>query len=421
VIGRGHSWIDGSWATAVGNNNAAMGTNATAIGSSSIARGTYATAVGTADALADYSIALGLNAQVLGRMSFAGGPYARAHGEYGSSVGYNSLSSNMFSVAIGPWAFAEGQQSVALGTYASAHSMDSVAIGAGAKSGDRNSATNFKGGCVSVAIGYQTEATNSGAVAIGPRWVRSGFFSQTLTGASAGAPYSIAIGGSVTTGAQNSVSIGSRAMASNNFAVVISASTNLDVNATVHHSHGDGTITFGVDGGLGDVYVGDRPLSDIIMNDGIVHRAEVFGTPTRWIDESGCVWEVSFSLSPWSFSGAGVANYSNLSVMTNEDFYVLLDNDGFVDYGSEFGLDLLDVHFANAAVVATRSIVPSSTNIVGHVAMDTDIAQIAEDVVREKSLGGIYDTELEVWWTPKMENGALRLLATTNVNLNAEN
>ena len=45
----------------------------------------------------------------------------------------------------------------------------------------------------------------------------------------------------------------------------------------------------------------------------------------------------------------------------------------------------------------------------------------AEAVVREKSLGGIWDQELEVWWTPKMRNGALTYEATTNVNLNAGN
>ena len=43
--------------------------------------------------------------------------------------------------------------------------------------------------------------------------------------------------------------------------------------------------------------------------------------------------------------------------------------------------------------------------------------QEVEETIREKSLGGIWDQELEVWWTPIMENGALRYCATTNVNL----
>lgn len=44
----------------------------------------------------------------------------------------------------------------------------------------------------------------------------------------------------------------------------------------------------------------------------------------------------------------------------------------------------------------------------------------ARSVVREMSLGGIWDAELEVWWTPVMRGGALTYQATTNVNLSAE-
>ena len=46
--------------------------------------------------------------------------------------------------------------------------------------------------------------------------------------------------------------------------------------------------------------------------------------------------------------------------------------------------------------------------------------QEVEETIREKSLGGIWDSRLGVWWTPIMENGALRYIATTNVNLSAE-
>ena len=42
------------------------------------------------------------------------------------------------------------------------------------------------------------------------------------------------------------------------------------------------------------------------------------------------------------------------------------------------------------------------------------------NIVRDISLGGIWDAELEVWWTPVMSNGALTYQATTNVNLNVE-
>lgn len=45
--------------------------------------------------------------------------------------------------------------------------------------------------------------------------------------------------------------------------------------------------------------------------------------------------------------------------------------------------------------------------------------QAVESIVRELSLGGIWDTELEVWWTPRMRNGSLTYEATTNVNMEA--
>lgn len=48
-------------------------------------------------------------------------------------------------------------------------------------------------------------------------------------------------------------------------------------------------------------------------------------------------------------------------------------------------------------------------------------APVVTNIVRDLSLGGIWDEELEVWWTPVMRNGSLTYQATTNVNLNAEN
>ncbi|MBQ6140821.1 MAG: hypothetical protein IJI54_05990 [Kiritimatiellae bacterium] len=57
---------------------------------------------------------------------------------------------------------------------------------------------------------------------------------------------------------------------------------------------------------------------------------------------------------------------------------------------------------------------------------ETDLTDYAThddvtNVVRDCSLGGIWDAELEVWWTPVMVGGSLTYQATTNVNLNTEN
>ena len=52
---------------------------------------------------------------------------------------------------------------------------------------------------------------------------------------------------------------------------------------------------------------------------------------------------------------------------------------------------------------------------------DLPTQQGVTNIVRDLSLGGIWDDELQVWWTPRMRNGSLTYEATTNVNLNAEN
>lgn len=51
----------------------------------------------------------------------------------------------------------------------------------------------------------------------------------------------------------------------------------------------------------------------------------------------------------------------------------------------------------------------------GRLALTNDIPA----AVREYSLGGIWDAELEVWWTPRMRGGSLTYEATTNVNMEA--
>lgn len=85
------------------------------------------------------------------------------------------------------------------------------------------------------------------------------------------------------------------------------------------------------------------------------------------------------------------------------------------------------LHFAPFDRYATRTRLPTMADI--DAATETNAAQTAAlaampqtvtNIVREAS-GGIWDAELEVWWTPRMRNGSLTYEATTNVNLNAEN
>lgn len=81
----------------------------------------------------------------------------------------------------------------------------------------------------------------------------------------------------------------------------------------------------------------------------------------------------------------------------------------------------------NEAVRVAKAYTDDSTNAVLQAAKsyaDSAIGSAATpeavtNIVRDLSLGGIWDPELEVWWTPQMRNGGLVYVATTNVNLNA--
>lgn len=198
---------------------------------------------------------------------------------------------------------------------------------------------------------------------------------------------------------------------------------------------------------------------------GTVERARSYGTPTRWTDASGDVWE---ELDVWSGDNVSLIRYEANQWRSKDDDSWMLFNNGTWTAGIDARADVfsctgheddtsLTMQGDYGTITLTRGI---ATNLVGRVALTNDIpatlpesdptvpswakagtkpsytwneitgkpqvvdetgaAAIAETVVREKSLGGIWDTQLEVWWTPVMRNGALTYQATTNVNLSAE-
>ena len=88
----------------------------------------------------------------------------------------------------------------------------------------------------------------------------------------------------------------------------------------------------------------------------------------------------------------------------------------------------LSFDYGNGTVyTATRSIVgyilgAQTDKVLASTNLQTGVsAATVTNIVRDLSLGGIWDSQLEVWWTPRMRNGSLTYEATTNVNLNAGN
>ena len=183
----------------------------------------------------------------------------------------------------------------------------------------------------------------------------------------------------------------------------------------------------------------DRALSAFAAT-GTVFRSASYGTPTRWTDATGCVWEVVLIRGGTPVSdtpGATWTGYEYWSSMELGKAYMTLNGVGWEQYTTlDEGWD--NFTFTEEAtrsdyeegtltenVTFTRPLV-HVTNLVGRVALTNDIPstagfatpQTVTNTVRSLSLGGIWDGE--VWWTPVMlPNGCLTYQATTNVNMEA--
>ena len=180
----------------------------------------------------------------------------------------------------------------------------------------------------------------------------------------------------------------------------------------------------------------------VFAETGTVERARSYGTPTRWTDTTGCVWDVGLVLGT-PVSGTPGAVWLYYEYWPDDDLgkaYMELNGVGWEQYvnlpegwtsftfnGEASKSDYSEGTMPYDVTFVRRLEVPV-TNLVGRVALTNDIPDVSgyatpADVtaaIREQSLGGIWDQQLEVWWTPVMVNGALTYQATTNVNLNAE-
>ena len=147
---------------------------------------------------------------------------------------------------------------------------------------------------------------------------------------------------------------------------------------------------------------------------GAVKRAEIYGTPTRWTDATGCVWEASDIMGPWSVAaypeteGLSIFNIRWEQSADSQAWGWMFDaltpsGHGIVDIfagGNEESTNLEyvgDLGDPDAGIGWTlyfaRHIVPNgATNIIGRVAMTNDIPDTASieneiaDIRTESSL-----------------------------------
>ena len=210
---------------------------------------------------------------------------------------------------------------------------------------------------------------------------------------------------------------------------------------------------------------------------GTVARAATYGTPTRWTDATGCVWacEIHFpatvqiqDVGTYPYSGFvngshkwEITEHNYVSYVPNDTQWTYYNTDSSIGAGAWLGISpietgansiTLESPFGASPVTLLYSGYGLGTNLVGRVALTNDIpdvppetdpnvpswakapskptytaievgatdADAVTNIVRDISRGGIWDSQLQVWWTPIMQNGALKYVATTNVDMTVE-
>lgn len=163
----------------------------------------------------------------------------------------------------------------------------------------------------------------------------------------------------------------------------------------------------------------------------ITATRDVYGEVTSYGE-----WDFSYSSPPlpegawlqnWTWEAWAEPNIWRLSAeliyapdpSQSTTFYAYVPDDSTTASSSVYlmGVDY-EITFTRGT---TRSVA-----YVGRVALTNDLPRLdgmatmsaVTGAIRSLSLGGIWDRELEVWWTPVMEDGALRYMATTNINMN---
>ena len=217
---------------AVGKNSNAAGESATAVGSSAIAGGRGGVAVGWSAESAVNAVGIGFNAKAKANNTVAIGVQANND---------NSIGDNSSSVSIGVKTRAREIGSMAMGVSADASGKYSIALGSGDISGDYTATANYPKatGEKAIAIGYNSNSSNTAATAIG-------------AGATASGQDSFA-GGSGTAGGNSSIAIGKSSGATNDRALAVGVNAKATGKDTVAVGSGaGGTVGLGFASSIDD-------------------------------------------------------------------------------------------------------------------------------------------------------------------------
>ena len=219
--------IGGATSDTYNQNAVATGESATAIGSSAIADGRGGVAVGWNAESKVNAVSIGFNAKAKANNTVAIGVEA-------NNDKVNAISNNYSSVSIGVATRARAVGSMAMGVSADASGNYSIALGSGDVRGDYTANVNYPKatGEKAIAIGYNSNSSNTAATAIG-------------AGATASGQDSFA-GGSGTAGGNSSIAIGKSSGATNDRALAVGVNAKATGKDTVAVGSGaGGTVGLG--------------------------------------------------------------------------------------------------------------------------------------------------------------------------------
>ena len=219
---------------AVGKNSNAAGESATAVGSSATASGRGGVAVGWNAESAVNAVGVGFNAKAKANNTVAIGVEA-------NNDKVNAISNNYSSVSVGVATRARAVGSMAMGVSADASGNYSIALGSGDVRGDFTANANYPKatGEKAIAIGHNSNSSNTAATAIG-------------AGATASGQDSFA-GGSGTAGGNSSIAIGKSSGATNDRALAVGVNAKATGKDTVAVGSGaGGTVGLGFASSIDD-------------------------------------------------------------------------------------------------------------------------------------------------------------------------
>ena len=225
-IAQEYSFAAGYGASAYVGNGVAIGQSAYVSRDGGIAIGARANCTNSAIALGidaeatSTSVAFGAKAKSKGDSSVGVGYAATPTGQYGVSIGANSVVNKANGIAIGNTANSYGDGAIAIGVNTQGNSTSSVAIG--------NTAICDQSYCV--AVGGNAQST--GAYAVGVGWNSNASISSCALGAEASATNDacVALGRKANAANAYSVALGAQAQTSRDYEISIGSGTARDAS-----------------------------------------------------------------------------------------------------------------------------------------------------------------------------------------------